>query len=81
VRNNTATGMDGGIFENGVNPDFTFGAPGGPLTLKLSQVTGNFAAEGGGNFVSSGSPVTLKLTLVVKNTPDNCSPAGHHPRL
>ena len=76
VRNNTTSGIGGGILENGVNPDFTFGAPGGPLTLKLSTVTGNSAAQGGGIFASSGSPVTLNLTLIARNVPDNCFPPG-----
>jgi hypothetical protein len=79
VRGNTATGIGGGILEDGVNPDDSLGAPGGPLTLKLSQVTGNTAAEGGGIFASSGSPVTLKITAVIKNTPNNCSPLGSIP--
>ena len=72
IRNNTASGIGGGILENGVDPDFTPGAPGGPLTLKLSTVTGNTAAEGGGIFASSGSPIAFKLTLVAKTSPDNC---------
>jgi hypothetical protein len=79
VRGNSATGFGGGILEDGVNPNDTLGPPGGPLTLKLSLVTGNSAAEGGGIFASSGSPVTLKITAVIKNTPDNCSPLGSIP--
>jgi hypothetical protein len=79
VRGNSATGIGGGILEDGVNPDDSLGAPGGPLTLKLSQVTGNTAAQGGGIFASSGSPVTLKITAVIKNTPDNCSPLSSIP--
>ncbi len=80
VRNNSGTGLGGGILENGVNPDDSLGAPGGPLTLKLSQVTGNTAAEGGGIYASSGSPVALKLTLVARNAPGNCFPLGSIPR-
>ena len=50
--------------------------PGGPLTLTLSQVTGNTAGQGGGIFAVPGSPITLKLTLIARNTPDNCAPPG-----
>jgi hypothetical protein len=74
VRNNSASGIGGGILEDGVNPDDSLGAPGGPLTLTVSQVTGNTAAEGGGIYASSGSPVALKLTLAARNVPDNCFP-------
>src|ERR1022692_746857 len=79
VRNNSAGGPGGGILEDGVNPDDSLGAPGGPLTLKVSQVTGNTAAEGGGIYASSGSPVALKVTLVARNVPDNCFPLGSIP--
>ena len=74
VTGNTATGLGGGILEDGVNPNDTLGPPGGPLTLKLSQVTGNSAAQGGGIYASTGSPVTLTITVVAKNRPDNCFP-------
>ena len=76
VNGNTGTGRGGGILEDGVNPDDTLGPPGGPLTLKLSQVTGNSAGQGGGIYASTGSPVTLTITLIAKNTPDNCFPLG-----
>ena len=76
VRNNSATGLGGGILEDGVNPNDTLGPPGGPLTLKLSTVTGNTAAEGGGIYASIGSPVALKLTLIARNVPGNCFPLG-----
>jgi hypothetical protein len=46
------------------------------VTLTLSQVTGNTAGQGGGIFAVPGSPVTLKLTLVARNAPDNCAPPG-----
>lgn len=72
IRNNTASGQGGGIFEATITP--TGPAAGGPLTLTLSQVTGNTAAQGGGIFAVPGSPVTLKLTLIAKNSPDNCAP-------
>jgi hypothetical protein len=76
VNGNTATGHGGGILEDGVNPNDTLGPPGGPLTLKLSQVTGNSAGFGGGIYASTGSPVTLTITVIAKNTPDNCEPLG-----
>jgi hypothetical protein len=79
VNGNTGTGHGGGILEDGVNPNDTLGPPGGPLTLKLSQVTGNSAAQGGGVYASTGSPVTLTITLIAKNTPDNCEPLGSIP--
>ena len=34
------------------------------------------AAGGGGIYAVSGSPVTLELTLIARNTPSNCSPPG-----
>lgn len=75
IRNNTASGIGGGIVEATITT--TGVAAGGPLTLILSQVTGNTAAGGGGGiFAVPGSPVTLKLTLIAKNTPDNCEPPG-----
>jgi len=74
VTGNTATGLGGGILEDGVNPNDTLGPPGGPLTLKFSQVTRNSAAQGGGIYASTGSPVTLVITVVAKNRPDNCFP-------
>ncbi|HEY6315992.1 MAG TPA: hypothetical protein VIY52_35010 [Streptosporangiaceae bacterium] len=76
VNGNTGTGHGGGILEDGVNPNDTLGPPGGPLTLKFSQVIGNSAGIGGGIFASAGSPVTLKITLIARNTPDNCAPLG-----
>jgi hypothetical protein len=76
VDNNSASGIGGGILEDGIYPDDSFGAPSGPLTLRLSQVTGNAAGEGGGIYASGGSAMTLTLAHVVKNTPDNCFPLG-----
>ena len=76
VTGNSASGLGGGILEDGVNPDDTLGQPGGPLTLQHTQVTGNAAAEGGGIFASHGSPVTLNLSPILGNTPDNCYPPG-----
>ena len=76
VNGNTGTGHGGGILEDGVTADDMLGLPGGPLTLKFSQVIGNSAGVGGGIFASAGSPVTLTITLIAKNTPDNCAPLG-----
>ncbi len=75
VRNNVASGLGGGILEASPNPDGTLG-PGNPLTLKFSLVTGNSAAQGGGIYAVAGSPVTLKITFVIRNVPDNCFPLG-----
>ncbi len=76
---NSATGLGGGILEDGVNPDDTLGPPGGPLTLQQTQVTGNSAAQGGGIFASTGSPVTTSLSQILGNVPNNCSPPGTVP--
>jgi hypothetical protein len=76
VNGNTGTGHGGGILEDGVMANDMLGLPGGPLTLKLSQVTGNSAGFGGGIYASTGSPVTLTISLIAKNTPDNCEPLG-----
>ena len=76
VNDNSASGIGGGILEDGVNPDFTFGAPGGPLALNHSEVTDNRSDSGGGIYTSVGSPVTLKHTFVGDNHPDNCFPDG-----
>jgi predicted outer membrane repeat protein len=76
VNGNTGTGHGGGILEDGVAANDSLGLPGGPLTLKLSQVTGNSAGFGGGIYASTGSPVSLTISLIAKNTPDNCEPLG-----
>jgi hypothetical protein len=78
LRGNTASGPGGGIFEATIDKGETL-SPGNPLTLKFSLVTGNEAAQGGGIFAVSGSPVTLVLTLVIRNIPDNCFPPGSIP--
>ena len=71
IRNNSASGFGGGIVES----DGTGTAPGNALALNGSLVTGNSALGGGGGiYAIAGSPVTLKFTLVAKNTPDNCEP-------
>jgi len=79
ISGNSASGLGGGVLEDGVNADDTLGQPGGPLTLQQTQVTGNAATEGGGIFASTASPVTLKLSLLRSNTPDNCYPPGTIP--
>jgi hypothetical protein len=76
VSGNSATGLGGGILEDGVDMHDNLGQPGAPLALQLSQVTGNSAGEGGGIFASTGSPVTLSLSQVLGNNPDNCEPPG-----
>ena len=71
VSNNSASGVGGGILET----DGTGTLPGNTLALNASLVTGNSAPGGGGGiYAIAGSPVTLKLTLVFKNAPDNCEP-------
>jgi predicted outer membrane repeat protein len=79
VTGNSATGLGGGILEDGVNPDDTLGPPGGPLTLQQTQVTGNSAAQGGGIFASTGSLVTTSLSRILGNVPNNCYPPGTVP--
>ena len=74
ITRNTASGQGGGIFEATITSSGP--AAGGPLTIKFSQITRNKAASGGGIFAVPGSPVTLKVTVVAKNTPDNCAPPG-----
>ncbi len=76
VNNNSASGPGGGIaeFGEGTGPGLV---PGNTLALNLSLVAGNSAAGGGGGiFAIPGSPVTLKLTAIIKNHPDNCEPLG-----
>jgi hypothetical protein len=74
ISRNTASGQGGGIIEATITQ--TGAAAGGPLTIKFSQITRNRAASGGGIFAVPGSPVNLKVTVVVKNIPDNCAPPG-----
>jgi hypothetical protein len=75
ISRNTASGQGGGIIEATISANGTPTA-GGPLTIKFSQITRNKAASGGGIFAVPGSPVTLKVTVVAKNIPDNCAPPG-----
>jgi hypothetical protein len=77
ISRNTASGQGGGIFEATITPTGT--SAGGALTLAFSKVTGNQAAQGGGIFAVPGSPVTLVLTAVTRNKPDNCAPPGSVP--
>jgi predicted outer membrane repeat protein len=77
VNGNSASGLGGGIADVGINAEGAPTAPAGALTLKLVLVTGNTAGvDGGGLYTSPGSPVSLKASLIIKNTPDNCSPLG-----
>ena len=79
VSGNNASGLGGGIADVGVDAQGGLTAPAGPLTLKLSAVTGNTAGEDGGGIFTvpgAGSPVSLVLSLVFRNAPDNCSPVG-----
>ncbi len=79
VSGNSASGLGGGIADVGVDTQGGLTAPAGPLSLKLSAVTGNTAGvDGGGIYTASGagSPVSLVLSLVFHNAPNNCSPGG-----
>jgi hypothetical protein len=77
VVGNSASGFGGGIFEAGINmTDGTITAPGGPLALTSTLVAGNRAGSGGGIYKTTGSPVSLKFSPVVFNSPDNCFPHG-----
>ncbi len=77
VTHNTASGSGGGIADVGVDANFMPTLPAGALALNLSAVTANNAgSDGGGIFSTPGSPVSLKLTVVARNTPDNCVPPG-----
>jgi hypothetical protein len=77
ISGNTASGQGGGIIEATITSSGP--AAGGALTIKFSQITRNKAATGGGIFAVPGSPVTLKVTVVAKNIPDNCAPPGAVP--
>jgi hypothetical protein len=74
ISRNTASGQGGGIIEATITK--TGATAGGPLTIKFSQITGNQASSGGGIFAVPGSPVTLTVTVVARNIPDNCAPPG-----
>jgi CSLREA domain-containing protein len=68
---NTATGNGGGI-ANETDPE----DPIGPISLTRSVILLNTAGvAGGGIFAPSGS-VTLALTTVAANAPNDCRPAG-----
>jgi hypothetical protein len=79
VSGNSVTGLGGGILEDGVSPSDRLGQPGGQLALQASQLTGNSAGEGGGIFASTGSPVTLSVSQILGNNPDNCAPPATIP--
>jgi hypothetical protein len=79
VSGNSASGLGGGIADVGVDAEGGLTAPAGPLSLRLSALTGNSAGvDGGGIFTvaGAGSPVSLILSLVFHNAPDNCVPIG-----
>ena len=74
---NTASGFGGGILDVGVDANFNPTQPAGALALNFSSVTANSAGtDGGGIFSTPNSPITLTLSRVVRNNPDNCVPAG-----
>src|SRR6266851_3267437 len=78
AKSSGSQGGGGGIANLNITP--LTGVPdSGILTVNLSQVPGNSAADGGGIYASSGSPVALKLTLVARNVPGNCFPLGSIP--
>lgn len=69
---NKASGQGGGIFN--VN--------GGTMTLTRSAVAGNTAEGGpgsGGGIFNGGGNVSLSLSRVSNNNPDNCDPLGSVP--
>jgi hypothetical protein len=85
VTNNHAFAEGGGVFNTGtlvtwattIAGNSSGGAGGGiyteqPTALHKSLVTRNMAADGGGIFALSGTPLTLDRTRVVGNQPDNC---------
>ena len=79
VNDNSAAGTGGRILEDGTTPDFTFRPTGWPADLAAEPGDRQSGAEGGGIFARAGSPVTVKITAVVRNTPDNCFPPGSIP--
>jgi hypothetical protein len=80
VNGNTANGGPmagaGGIANINLGPVAPGAVNGGVLAITASQIRGNTAGQGGGIFAVPGSPATLKLTLIARNTPDNCAPPG-----
>ena len=62
---NTAASGPGGGLENTT----------GTATFTTSRVENNSAVSGGGIHVTGGT-VTIQRTVVIRNRPDNCAPAG-----
>jgi len=80
VDRNSTSGLGGGIFEVGVNPNGgPSTAPGGPLVLNTTFVEDNVSASGGGIYSTPGSPVILNPGMVIANFPENCFPEGGVP--
>ena len=75
INNNSASGLGGGLAEEGFDSSGNLIA-GNTLALNFSLVAGNTASGGGGIYAVTGSPVTLKLSFVIRNNPDNCEPLG-----
>jgi len=48
----------------------------GTTVLTLGRVVFNQAGDGGGIFNFPNGTVSLRLTLVTFNSPDNCTPQG-----
>jgi predicted outer membrane repeat protein len=64
----TATGDGGGaIFNSGLTAT---------AALTGSAVVANTAGEDGGGILNAGGAVTLSLSPVISNKPDNCAPTG-----
>ncbi len=73
VTPNRASGFGGGIAHVGIDANFMPTFPAGASALNVSAVTANsVGSDGGGIFSAPGNPVALKLTVVARNTPDNC---------
>ncbi|MFF3464886.1 hypothetical protein [Streptomyces sp. NPDC002619] len=66
ITNNTALSVGGGL-ANGV-PN----APGGTSTVTTSNISNNTAGNAGGIY-NNGGTVTLRLSLVARNSPNNCA--------
>ncbi len=69
--------LGGGIYDVAF-PDGPDGAPGGPLVLENSNVTGNVLAgsagvtlQGGGLYIQN-EPLTLTNSVIADNIPDQC---------
>jgi hypothetical protein len=64
----TASGDGGGaIYNDGLTAT---------TSLTGSVITGNTAATAGGGILNATGAVTLSLTVLLSNKPDNCAPEG-----